>query len=368
MIRRVGSVVGVLVTALVWLPPADAAFSAPSTAEPKPLPPFTWAAADPCFYAASAGGPALWPFADQRQPHPLRSGLNDPRDPVHIGDDIWSSQNSEWVYAMQSGVISKAGSQHFWIDAGIPGSGITYWHVTLAGGLVDGSKVTTGQPLGRIFANFWHVHITENVAGCGVVDPRRPAGPLFDPANTEAPMIGPISAKVADRAAFTPVTLTADPATLTDPAHPLALDALRGAVDFRASVTDTPLRRPPVNPATGRPFPEHGLAPAAIRGYLAPATGSGRLGAVWKWAGARVQAASTARSSLWAFGTWRHDACYYLWQDPSATCDQDIVYHVAGAGFDTRTVPNGPYSYCVEALTVDGGHALRCQRVTIANP
>ncbi len=366
MIRRVVSSGALAV--LVWVTPANAASPAPSTSELKPLPAFTLAAADPCFDAASAGGPALWPFADQTQPHPLRSGLNDPRTPVHIGDDIWASQNSEWVYAMQSGVIGSAGSQHFRIGTGSPGSGITYWHVTLIRGLASGSRVTAGQSLGRIFGNYWHVHITENVAGCGTVDPRRPAGPLFDPANTEAPAIGPISAKVADRAAFTPVTLTADPARLTDPAHALALDALRGVVDFRASVTDTPLRPPPVNPATGQRFPEHRLAPAAIRGYLAPARGPGRLGAVWTWAGARVQAASTARSALWAFGTWRHDDCYYHWQDPLATCGQDIIYHVAGAGFDTRTVPDGRYSYCVEALTVDGGHALRCQRVTIANP
>src|SRR4051794_28367158 len=162
MIRRVVSLLGVLVAVLLWVAAAvaNAAAPPPKTA-PKPLPAFTLAGADPCFYTPTPGGPAMWPFADQTKQHPIRSGLNDPRTPVHIGDDIWASQNSEWVYAMQSGVINRAGKEHFWVSAGSPGSGLNYWHVTLMRGLGNGSQVAAGQPLGRIFNNFWHVHISE---------------------------------------------------------------------------------------------------------------------------------------------------------------------------------------------------------------
>lgn len=34
---------------------------------------------------------------------------------------------------------------------------------------------------------------------------------------------------------------------------------------------------------------------------------------------------------------------------------------------DTTTVPNGPYKYCVQALTIAGVSARRCTAVTIAN-
>jgi hypothetical protein len=45
-----------------------------------------------------------------------------------------------------------------------------------------------------------------------------------------------------------------------------------------------------------------------------------------------------------------------------------MVWHVGGPnGFNTRSVPNGSYRYCVEALTIAGVDARRCTAVKVAN-
>ena len=67
----------------------------------------------------------------------------------------------------------------------------------------------------------------------------------------------------------------------------------------------------------------------------------------------------------WAFGTYRHNGCYFT---PDGSCGMQMVWHVGGPkGFNTRSVPNGSYKYCVEALTIAGVDARRCTAVKIAN-
>jgi hypothetical protein len=132
-------------------------------------------------------------------------------------------------------------------------------------------------------------------------------------------------------------------------------------------VTDTPRTTPPLNPARGVPFPEHAQTPAAIRGWLAPAGAISRhIGSVWRFNGAHHMLSADVYR-FWAFGTYRHDACYYSWRDVTATCAQAVIWHVAGLGFDTRTVPNGRYLYCVQAITDASVKAMRCLGITIAN-
>jgi len=228
---------------------------------PTPNPAFTLKSVDQkCFYAARpAGG---WPFLPQTRIRPIRGGFNDVRTPVHDGVDIEAPSDHAPVYAIDAGTIANEtapnrpnGGTHLdVIDA--PGHSYTYWHIIWPSALVDGVHVKRGQLLGHIDYTFWHVHISETVAGCGLVDPRRPTGLLHDPANTESPAIGPLAAHGADSAAYS-FTLGAT----SDPSTPVPLGALSGIVDLRAAVTDTP------HDATRR-FVQLPLSPAAIRGYL----------------------------------------------------------------------------------------------------
>jgi hypothetical protein len=328
-------------------------------------PSFTLRAVDArCFYAPGADS-AIWPFQNQWSIHRVRSGLNDPRSPVHYGIDVWATSDHQAVYAMQSGVLNDLRPGHFWI--GSEAHGFHYWHVVPQPDIRDGQWINRGRLLGHVFWNYWHVHISEHYAACGFVDPRRPTGAFHDPYNTEAAVIGTVRAFRANSAAYPMPRMSLNPSTLHDPSTPLRLDSLSGRVDFRAAITDLPRRLPPMDPALGHPFPEHRMAPAAFRAYLAPVGRAGlHLGTIFVFDGSRPIPAS-AVPTHWAFGTWREDACYYHWRDPAATCAQQIVWHTARSGFDTTAVPNGPYLWCIQALTINGVPSGHCTSVTIRN-
>ena len=144
---------------------------------------------------------------------------------------------------------------------------------------------------------------------------------------------------------------------MPDPARPVALDALSGTVDLRASVTDMPKVRM-------QHSPQLPLAPAAIRAYLAPPGDTHRhLFMRTIFDGSRLLPSGSSLWHYWAFGTYRRNGCYYT---PGAFCGMQMVWHVGGPqGFDTTTVPNGSYKYCVEALTIAGVDARRCTVVKI---
>jgi hypothetical protein len=81
--------------------------------------------------------------------------------------------------------------------------------------------------------------------------------------------------------------------------------------------------------------------------------------------GSRLLPAGSPLWRYWAFGTYRQNGCYYT---AGAACGMQMVWHVGGPqGFDTTTVRNGSYKYCVEALTIAGVDARRCTAVKIAN-
>ncbi len=336
------------------------AAQAATTAVPNQL--FTLGTVDQqCFFAPRpAGG---WPFRPLTQIRAIRGGFNDARTPVHDGVDVEAPFDQAAVYAISAGTIANEtapnrpnGGTH--LDVVDSASHFyTYWHIKWPPALVDGVHVARGQLLGHVIANFWHVHVSETVSGCGEVDARRPTGALHDPANTEAPAIGPLTAYVADAAAYS-FTLAAT----SDSSTPLALGALSGVVDLRAVVTDTPAD-------AAHQFVQLPLSPAAIRGYLAPVGLAGQhLGAVWVYDGARfiltTYGSTLGYQQVWAYGTLHVNTCFFV---AGTTCAANYVYHTAGAGFDTRLVPNGAYQWCVQALTIDGVSARRCSAVTIAN-
>jgi hypothetical protein len=362
--RRIRPRAGLVVLVVVVAAAVDGTVvrSGAAVIAPAPNPTFTLKSVDQkCFYAARpAGG---WPFLPQTQIRPIRGGFNDVRSPVHDGVDVEAPSDHAPVYAIDAGTIANEtapnrpnGGTHLdVIDA--PGHSYTYWHITWPSSLVDGVHVRRGQLLGHIDYTFWHVHISETVAGCGLVDPRRPTGLLRDPANTESPAIGPLAAYDADSAAYS-FTLGAT----SDPSTPVPLGALTGIVDLRAAVTDTP------HDAT-RQFVQLPLAAAAIRGYLAPAgSTNSHLGPISVYDGSQfilnTYGSSLGYQQVWAFGTNWSNTCFFT---PGTTCAANYIYHTAGAGFDTSLVPNGAYQWCVQALTIAGVSARRCTAVAIAN-
>jgi murein DD-endopeptidase MepM/ murein hydrolase activator NlpD len=280
---------------------------------------------------------------------------------VHIGVDVEAPKDQAPVYAMQAGTVRHITPDHFDVHAahGRAGTYLQYWHVKLAAGIKAGTVVRRRQQLGTVKAGMKHVHISEYIPGCGLVDPARPKGLLADPYNTEWPSIGSLSAFAAGSRAFVPLSLSQAPADLTDPSHPVDLDALSGTVDLRASVTDMPKVRMQHDPQLP-------LAPAAIRAYLTPAGNTRRhLTMRLVFDGSKLLPDGAGLWRYWAFGTYRQNGCYFT---ADGTCGMQMVWHVGGPhGFDTRAVPNGSYRYCVEALTIAGVDARRCTPVTIKN-
>jgi len=348
--------------------PTEPTTTEPTTTTTKPttshrppeLPRFTLRSVDArCFAAPTA--PGGWPFAPTTAVHPIRGSFDEPRDPVHIGVDVEAPKDQAPVYAMQAGTVRNITADHFDVHAthGARGTYLQYWHVKLAAGIKAGAVVRRRELLGTVKPTMKHVHISEYVPGCGLVDPARPTGLLADPYNTEWPTIGSLSAYAAGTRAFVPLSLSQSPADLTDPAQPVDLDHLSGTVDLRASVTDMPKVRMAHNP-------QMPLAPAAIRAYLTPAGNTHRhLTLRLIFDGSKLLPDGSGLWRYWAFGTYRQNGCYFT---ADGSCGMQMDWHVGGPnGFNTRSVPNGAYKYCVEALTIAGVDARRCTAVRIAN-
>jgi hypothetical protein len=322
--------------------------------------PLTLAALDrPCFYAHAS--PGHWPVAPASRPHAIRGGFNDPRgrDQAHFGTDVTAHDQAP-ALAVRAGTIVGIASvgnptdEHFELLSSDGVSRYFYYHVHPAVG--DGTPVAGGWALGRIEAGFNHVHLSEIVGGCGLVDPRRPTGILRDRANTEAPTIGPLAAYRATAAAFQPFRLDRRPGP--DPAIGVPLDALHGVVDMRADVSDLPRH------ATVR-WPQQPLMAAGVRSFLAPVGRPGRHfgGVIQAYDGSRfIDVTRVYR--VFAHGTFRINSCF---STKRRTCETVLRLHAAGAGFDTRAFQNGEYLYCVSAITIRGRIGRRCTPVTIRN-
>jgi hypothetical protein len=311
-----------------------------------------------CFYAPSS--PGGWPLAPTGRPHAVRGGFNDPRGraQAHFGVDV-GAHNMASALAVRAGVVDGITSvgdptdEHFALESSDGVSRYVYYHDRPR--VADGTRVTRGEVLGTIERGFKHVHLSEIVARCGLVDPRRPTGILRDPADTEAPAIGPLAAFRADAAAYAPFPLDRPPTR--GHATQLSLDDLHGVVDLRAVVSDTPRR------ATVQ-WPQQALMAAGVRSFLAPVGREGRHygGIITAFDGSRL-IDPTRIFRVFAHGAYRLNGCFYSHRP----CVSILRLHVAGGGFDTREFANGDYLYCVSAITIRGRTAHRCTPVTIRN-
>ena len=311
-----------------------------------------------CFYAPSV--PAMWPIRPFHRPHPIRGGLNEPRDESpHIGVDIEAPDRAP-VYAMTSGKITNVVNPGFPQEHFLLAGTYWYWHVTPVAGIGEGTSVSRGRLIGHVWPDWRHVHLSE-YASCGLVDPRRPTGPLHDPANTEHPVIGELSAFVANARAYRRFKMSAVGSSGGPPgdlAKPVRLNNLHGRIDFRAPISDTP-RHGTVG------VPQEPLMPSAVRSYLAPRHHpKRRIGpAILAFDGSTVIPADRFFHVL-AFGTRRIKDCFV---NPKYECSVNYVFHVAAGGFRTRSVPNGRYLYCVQALNISNQGSRRCTPVVIRN-
>ena len=120
--------------------------------------------------------------------------------------------------------------------------------------------------------------------------------------------------------------------------------------------------------------PQMDLEPAAIRGYLAPRFNPyehvSRIKHVYDGATLLVPSRlGTTIWHIWAFSTWRDCQCYFQSGVHSRShCGADYVWHVGGTrGLHTAQYRNGPYQYCVDALTINGRSRAKCPPVVIRN-
>jgi hypothetical protein len=305
-----------------------------------------------CFYAPAPA--AWWPLWPRRSPHPVHAGFNDMHgeDPMyaHWGVDVQTGIAQAKVYAMTSGVIGDlvtGGDAHFQIGP------FFYYHAISR--LPAGTHVSRGEWVGRLKPGTDHVHLTEEEPGCGIVDPRRPTGPLSDPINTEHPTVESLTAVVANAAAYRVFPAWRTP----DPARPLALNHLHGVVDLRAEVFDMPIRKTTDDP-------QQPLMVAAVRSWLAPLTRTWRRygTAITSLDGSTWLATQRAYYDVMAHGSFHVRSCF---ENPKRQCDNRYILHVAGLGFDTRRFPDRWYRYCVSALTIRNLRTTKCWPVRIQN-
>jgi len=306
-----------------------------------------------CFYTPAPA--AWWPLWPRRSPHTVHSGFNDMhgQDPMyaHWGVDVSTSTKQAKVYAMTSGVIgslvASGGDAHFRIGP------FFYYHVFSR--FPPGTRVLRGQWVGRIHHHARHVHVAEKEPGCGLLDPRRPTGPLRDPMNTEHPVVQNLTADVANRAAYRvfPAWRTPDPAT------PLALSRVHGVVDLRAEMFDMPVRKTHF-------WPQQPLMVAAVRSWLAPSHHRFRRfgDAITAYDGSTWMATTASYYRVMAHGSIHVRSCI---QNPSRHCNNRYILHAAGSGFDTRRFPDGWDQYCVSALTIRDVRTTRFWPIRIQN-
>jgi hypothetical protein len=304
--------------------------------------------------------------------HPIRGGFNDVRHPAsfHFGVDV-EAPNEARVYAVISGRLTRFAHIGTGLDEHFDLGRYQYWHVTPFSWL-NGRRVARGQWIGRVARGFRHVHLSEIVPGCGVIDPRRPGGILEDPLNREAPTIGAISAFRADAAAYAPFPPTATPSAqagsvwtvvddtgpVGDLSTPILPSQLSGVVDFRAPVSDTPLFATKI-------YRQQPLMVAGVRGYIAAyGNPNDRLSPfAVAFDGVRLIAQSRFYS-VFAFGTQRINGCFY---SGTKLCSTSYVIHTAGRGLSTSALPDGSYDYCIQAVTINDVSARRCIPITIQN-
>ena len=313
-----------------------------------------------CFYADGGTRPG-WPWRG-RGPFPIRGSFNEvrARSGSHFGVDVSAPRDQAEVRSMTSGTVFDR-TKHTLSITDSPGHRWIYWHLQTTAQWHKHMHVAARQVIGSIIHNYWHVHVSERVKGCGYVDPEAPHRELLNPANTQTPMIGALSADVADRPRVR---------------HPPGDRGRPAARPRNARAPRSPARdRRPPRDGDGRgaahahqrrgghdahPQPG-GLGHPGVADHARQAARASGDAHDHGWGAARL---APNLWHKWAWGTWRSNGCFY----GHGTCSQTMVWHVGGQhGLDTSAYPNGRYLYCVEALTIDNVANTRCTDVAIAN-
>jgi hypothetical protein len=321
----------------------------------------------PCAAATRWNRLALAPTG---RAHAIRGSLNEPRGhSPHFGVDVEALIDRAPVYSISAGLVvglkRKAG--HVSVKVFGHDHFFQYWHVVPLNNLYLYMPIDVGQLIGHVQYLYYHVHVSEFSSPCGWINPMRPGGALNVNANTENPSIGKLHAFVANGSAFRPFNTGKSPGCQVDASIPLKLNDLHGVVDLRSAVWDWPDKGMVERP-------QMALEPAAIWAYLAPRFNPyehvSKIKHVYDGATLLVPARlGTTTWHIWAFGTWRDCECYFESGVHSRShCGSDYVWHVGGTrGLHTTRYRNGPYQYCVEALTINGRPRTRCTQVVIKN-
>ena len=139
---------------------------------------------------SACGAPYGWPVRPSDRAHPVRGGLNDPRNEAfHFGVDITALDGTR-VYAVAPGRVHYSRGHRTAIAVRDPSAcrWFAYWHVVPA--VRSGTRVRRGDLVGRVVRGYNHVHLGEYDRRLGrYVDPTRPgrAGlfPYHDPTRPE---------------------------------------------------------------------------------------------------------------------------------------------------------------------------------------
>jgi hypothetical protein len=168
----------------VW-PFALSRFQRASTRADR-LPPY-WDDGLPCSVGCTPAGVIPgWPLRPFHHQHAIRAGINELRPAnFHVAVDI-EANNSQPVYAMQSGYASirYPSSPDVNVDVGR----FYYWHIqpTVANGQY---VVAYKTMIGRVLYGFYHVALSEGSTS-DYLNPLRPGGSLRPYSDAESPVIG----------------------------------------------------------------------------------------------------------------------------------------------------------------------------------
>ena len=326
-------------------------------------------------------GPVGWPVWPVNRQHPIRGGFLDPRPSgasgvvLHNGVDInvrddqpeigHPFMRTHRVYALEPGVADIAADVAKRRCSGrrVRIGRFTYSHVDPAGSVAAGDTVKEGDLIGWTCTGQWHVHLTER-DGTSVVNPLRRDGRLRPYVDAAPPLIRAIT--FYEPSDFRWFEIGGSIISLAD-GWRLSPRSLRGEVEVRASIADVPSF--------------HGwfaaLAPLALAQVpYEVQTSLRRVGGAFIWR--RIvfrsdvfRAPGTPLAPAFAAGTRENlstQMCRSLrWP---RDCDGALWFKLGGASgttWNTRTLANGSYEYCVTASDPVGNRSRRCTRVTIAN-
>ena len=146
-----------------------------------------WADGLPCSIGCTAPGAVPgWPLKPFHQQHTIRAGINELRPAnFHVAVDI-EANNSQPVYAIQSGYASirYPGTGDVNVDVG----NFYYWHINPT--VSNGQYVVAYKTeIGQVLYGFYHVALSEGSTQ-DYLNPLRPGGSIQPYTDSEPPIVG----------------------------------------------------------------------------------------------------------------------------------------------------------------------------------